>query len=86
MKAALLALLLAGCALTPPADPSKMTPEQINAMAKDRGASASCTTANSPWGVGRTIMVQLDRSVIVDGSITVDAECKVSISNAPKAR
>ncbi len=63
-----------------------MTPEQINAMAKDRGASATCTTANSPWGVGRTIMVQLDRSVIVDGTISVDAECKIVVTNSPKAR
>lgn len=76
------ALAMAGCAGTLPADPSKMTPEQLKAAAADRSASASCTVVNSPWGVGRTIFVQLDRGTIPAGAVTVGADCAVTVQSA----
>jgi starvation-inducible outer membrane lipoprotein len=80
------ALALTACAGIP-ADPSKMTPEQLRESAKDRSAMASCTTANSPWGVGRTIYVQIDRQTLPTGSVTVAADCAVTFNSetAPRA-
>lgn len=85
---AAIAAIFAGCAGTLPADPSKMTAEQLKAAAADRSAMAACTIVNSPWGVGRTIYVQLDQKTIPTGSVTVAADCSVTINSeaAPKAR
>ena len=73
---------LAGCAGTLPADPSKMSPDQLKAAAVDRSAVASCTVVNSPWGVGRTIYVQLDKGTIPAGAVTVGADCAVTVQSA----
>lgn len=79
-------VLFGGCANTVPADPSKLSAQQLEALAKDRGASAACTVANTPWGPARTIYVQLDRGVIPIGTVSVDAECKVSVQTATPPR
>lgn len=79
-------VLVVGCAGTIPADPSKMTADQLNAMAKDKSASAACTIVNSPWGVGRTIWVQLDKSTFKEGTVSVNAECGVAITSATPAK
>lgn len=71
--------MLAGCAGQLPVDPSKMSPEQLSALAKDRSAMATCTLANGPWGVGRTIYVQLDQKTIPAGSVTVASDCAVTV-------
>ena len=80
----LLMLMMAGCANTLPADPTKMSPEQLREMAKDKNANISCGVVNSPYGRGVMTYVVLDKSVVIDGSVTVDNECKVSIISAPK--
>lgn len=87
MKKTLLSLLvmLAGCAGNIPADPTRMTPDQIKELAKDKSATAACTVVNSPWGVGRTIYVQFDKSTSPNGTVTVGADCTVSLTAAPKA-
>lgn len=77
------AACLAGCAGTIPADPSKMTADQIKAMAADRSAVATCTVVNSPWGVGRTIYVQLDKATIPAGTVSVAADCSVTVQATP---
>lgn len=79
------AAALAGCANQVPADPTHMTPEQIKELAKDKSASAACTVVNSPWGVGRTIFVQFDKSTSPNGTVTVGADCTVTLGVAPKA-
>lgn len=76
--------LLTGCAGTVPADPTHMTPDQIKELAKDKSATAACTVVNSPWGVGRTIFVQFDKSTSPNGTVTVGADCTVSLGVAPK--
>lgn len=54
------AFLLAGC-MSMPADPSRMTPEQLRESAKDRGASVSCySVGNAIWRV-LAVLVQADR-------------------------
>lgn len=82
MKAALLlAFALSGCANTIPADPTHMSPEQLRELAKDRSAMAACTVVNSPWGVGRTIFVQLDQKTIPAGSVTVGTDCSITVQS-----
>jgi len=81
----LAALALTGCTALP-ADPAKMTADQLAALAKDRSASASCTTVNSPWGVGRSIYVQLDQKTIPTGSVTVGTDCSITINSDTPAK
>ena len=77
-------LTMGGCAGTLPADPSKMTPDQLKEMVKDRSASAACTLINSPWGVGRTVFVQLDKAAIPSGAVQVNQDCTMVITNTGK--
>lgn len=79
------AMLFAGCA-SPylPADPAKMTPEQLKAIASDRNVSASCTTAGGPWGSGRTVYVQFDKGATPGGTVAVTQDCQVSFTAEQK--
>lgn len=85
MRLLLVALLLSGCAgIGAP----NMSPEQLSAAAKDKNASVACGTGSGPWGKINTVYVNVDRASISNGVVTVDAECKVSVSTAsspPKA-
>jgi hypothetical protein len=82
---AIAALALTGCAagLTVPADPSKMTPDQLNVWVRDRNANVSCITTDSLWA-GRitTTWVVLDRGTVT-GEVRVTADCEVSITARP---
>lgn len=80
----ILAALLAGCANLP-GDPSKLSAEQLREIAKDRGASAACTVITTPWGPQRTVYVQLDKGTVPSGSVTMTADCQVSIQADPAA-
>ena len=80
MRAALLALLLAGCATTLPMDPTHMTPEQIKEAVKDKSASVGCVTIQTPYK-GNSVIMNLDKGVLAVGEISIDAECKVTIRN-----
>ena len=54
------ALLLGGCASGYlPADPSQMTPEQLSAVARDKGASASCATFSGTLTTTRLVPVDV---------------------------
>lgn len=77
------AALAAGCGTTVPADPQKMSPEQLQAWAKDRNATASCVTTDSLWAKVTTTWVVLDRGTISAGSVAVGADCSVTISATP---
>ena len=80
---ALLALV-AGCA-TLPANPSEMTAEQLKEWVRDKNANIGCGVINSPYGRGVMVYVVLDKGIIINGMVTVDSECKVTIQNQPKA-
>jgi hypothetical protein len=69
---------LAGCA-SAPADPSKLSADQLRALAADRSALASCSTTNTPWGPFRTTLVQLDRATIPAGEVSIGADCTVTV-------
>lgn len=78
-----LLLTVAACAQLP-ADPSKMSPEQIHEWIKDKNASVSCGKVNTPYGPTVLTYVTLDKAVILTGTVQVDSECKVTISNEAK--
>lgn len=80
---ACLAALMCGCASIP-ADPSRMSADQLRELSKDRSASAACSAINTPWGPARTVFVQLDQKSIVNGSVTVGQDCVVTVNNTQK--
>jgi hypothetical protein len=77
------AALLTACAATTPADPTKMTPEQLKALASDRSATASCSIVNSPWGRGTVTYVQLDRATVPAGEVSIGPDCVVTVRAEP---
>jgi len=81
-------LLLTGCAglSAIPADPTKMTADQIDAMVKDKSATIGCIKGVYAGALVNGIALNLDKSVISTkngGSISIDADCKVTINLAP---
>lgn len=82
-KLFLLCLFLSGCASTTAME--AMTPEQITAMAKAKDANVVCTQAGIPvFGTVRNVYVNIDKGVIVNGTMQVDGEtCSVTFTNAP---
>ena len=88
MKALAMIPLLAmwGCT-TLPADPSNMSPEQLTAYAKDKNASISCVQARNATGTVAMITVNLDKSTLVAGSVTVKpaSDCEATITSYGKA-
>lgn len=73
-------MLLAGCATQ--GGYQNMTPEQIAAMAGMKDANVNCTKGSTPLtGQFVTVFVNLDQNVIPAGGITVDGDCKVTITN-----
>ena len=76
----LLAIGIAGCATF---DPSKMSAEQLTAFAKIKDASVFCVIANTPYGKATSTYVNIDKGVILSGTLTVDDACKVTMTTAP---
>lgn len=88
MKHAVLLLsLLAGCASSPSGyDPSKLSAEQIRATVADKSTTVSCGLLTSAYGRGVTVYVNLDAERHpIAGSVTVDGECKTTVTVAPAA-
>lgn len=77
---AVLAALLSSCATT---GGQEMTAEQLRAVAADKNFSAVCSTVAGIWGTGKFVFVNIDKSVVVNGAISVDANCLVNMSNEP---
>lgn len=85
----LFALLLAvtalsGCSFLNPA-PS-MTADQLAAAAKDKNASVGCGSVVGPGDKGTVVFVNVDKSSINSGSVTVDSDCKVTITATKDAK
>jgi hypothetical protein len=75
-------IVIAGCAS---AGYQGMTADQIAATAKMKDANVNCVVVASPWGKGTTTFVNIDKGVIQTGTVTVDADCKITVNNAPAA-
>lgn len=76
-----LALSLAGCGTT--GGYQGMSAEQISALAKMKDANINCIKAINMTGSVTTIFLNLDKGVVPAGNVTVNAECQMSITNAP---
>ena len=80
-------LAMWGCT-TLPADPSKMTPEQLTAVAIDKNVTGSCVIARNMTGTVAMVWVNLDKTSIKSGSLTVEpgSDCKTTIYADPPAK
>lgn len=80
---------LALCACTTiPGNPADMTPEQLKAVAIDKNLTGSCVIARNLSGTVAMVWVNLDKSSIKSGSMTVEpgADCKTTIYADPPAK
>jgi len=68
---------LSGCASM--SNPN-MSPEQLKQLVADKNAFALCTTVTTMGGTGKVVSVNLDKTAIPNGSITVNADCVVTIT------
>ena len=68
--------LLAGCAA--------MSPESLAAQATDKNASVVCAVGTGPWGKVVSTYVNVDKSSVTNGAVSVDADCKVTVTTAEK--
>lgn len=80
----LAALSLAACQSLP-ADPAKMSAEQLKAWASDKNASAACVSGKTAAGNVTTTYAVLDKGAVASGALTIDADCKVTITALPRA-
>ena len=72
-------LLLTACAGTLPADPAKMSPEQLKANAKDKNSSVACSNGKTAAGNVTMVYVNVDQAVPLGSSVTVEADCKTTV-------
>lgn len=66
-----------------PANPEKMSAEQLKEWVKDKNANAGCLVANTPYGKGNSVFLALDRGIVVNGTLIIEDNCKVTIINGP---
>ncbi len=78
-----LAMLIPGCATTGGADLSKMDAAQLKAMVADKNFTAICTNIAGTGGAGKFVYVNIDKTVVTNGAISVNPDCTVTMSNAP---
>lgn len=71
--------LVAGCAAM--SGGPHMSVDELKAMAQDKNAGVICSTIMGPWGTGKVVAINLDQGVVRNGSISVDANCLVGITN-----
>ena len=64
---------------------SQMSAEQLKAIAADKNFSAVCSNITGVWGTGKFVYANVDRTVVVNGTISVDANCLVTMSNESTA-
>ena len=84
MKTLLILLALTGCT-TLAGDPSKMTPEQLKAAAKDKNASVACFSGKTVTGNVTTVYLNADQAANLASKITLGTDCSVVIETASKA-
>lgn len=83
MRALIIVALLAGCSAMP-ADPAKMSPEQLREWVKDKSASVTCVSAKNAVGNVTTVVANLDRGVVTAGVVTISTDCVTTINSGVK--
>jgi hypothetical protein len=73
-------MTLTGCSNFPQDNRSA---EQLRA---DKSVQATCSTAIGPGYSGRTVQLKVDSTVIQDGTVGVDTDCRVTFANIKPAR
>lgn len=63
--------------MTLPLDYTKLSKEQIEAVAKDKGMAAQCATFNTPWGPVRSVSILIDKGSMPAGSIKISPDCQI---------
>lgn len=82
----LVAYTLFGCAgLSLPADPSRMTADQLREWVRDKSAAIQCARTETPYKFG-VVAINLDKGIVPNGKVTIDDGCKITIENATPAR
>lgn len=81
----ILALPLAGC-MSMPADPSRLSPEQLKALAADKNVTAVCAVLTTPWGPQRSALLSVDKTVLQNGAVAIDQDCKLQYIAQPPAK
>lgn len=76
MRAALLLLILSGCAA--------MDPAQLAAQAKDKNAIVACGQGTGPWGKVVTVYVDTNR-INDNNTVSVNGECNVTVTGTKGA-
>ena len=72
-------IFLAGCAT---AGYQGMSAEQITALSKMKDANVNCVKGNTVWtGPFISVFLNYDKGVIPEGGISVDGDCKVTLTN-----
>ena len=84
MRASLLLVaMLSGCAAAVPGDPSRMSPEQLGALARDKSAVISCIVVSTLAADTTAVYAQVD--LIRKGqSVSIGADCSVQIGGDPE--
>lgn len=77
--------ILATIALSACASQSQMSADQLKAIAADKNFSAVCSNLMGPYGTGKFVYVNVDRSVVANGTIAVDANCNITMANESTA-
>ena len=73
------ALLIASALAAGCASPG-LSADQLKAAASDKNASAVCSKITTMGGNGTVVSVNLDKTVIPNGSVTVTGDCVVTIT------
>ena len=80
--AALISAFASGCASLP-VSPTSMSPEQLKEYVKIKDANVVCVVVNSPWGKQTALFLNLDKGVIMSGSVNVKDGGETVMTNAP---
>lgn len=73
-------LALSACAGVLPADPARMSPEQLKASAKDKNAAVACSNGKTAAGNVTLVYVNLDQATRLGSTATVESDCRVTVT------
>lgn len=86
MKMMPLLFLLAACGTSMPADPTKMSAEQLKEWVKDKNAYVTCASAKSMSGNVTLMSANLDKGTVIGGTVTVSPDCTTTITSEPAVK